>query len=172
MTFDLSARKAWKPFYSNRHPRPTTPLPSIQEASLTYTEADHELANELQDELQETLRIELRRCRRRPTSFKGDICTRLLSFLEILEESRLGNRELTDTDYSTFLAVVNRGRTLFGGSFHFPFTDIGDIVAKIKAAEIHQTKHPDAEFALAVRVFPYSNSLFSVWVSLFRCIPV
>mmetsp|Transcript_30493 Transcript_30493/g.44837 ORF Transcript_30493/g.44837 Transcript_30493/m.44837 type:complete len:716 (-) Transcript_30493:374-2521(-) len=171
MTFDLSIRKAWKPFYSERFPPPTVPLPSIQEASLSYTEPDHDLAIELQDELQETIRMELRRCRRRPTSFKGDISTRLLSFLEHLEDSRLGIRELTDTDYLNIQSVINRGRKSFGGSFHFSFTDIDGIVAKIKATEIHQTKHPDAEFALVVRVFPYCNNLFSVWVTLFSLFP-
>jgi len=47
---------------------------------------------------------------------------------------------------------------------NFPFTEIGDIVHRIKATGTHETSNPDAQFALAVAIFPYTNNVLSVWV--------
>jgi hypothetical protein len=47
---------------------------------------------------------------------------------------------------------------------NLPFTEIGDIVQRVKATGTHETKNPDAQFALAVAIFPYTNNVLSVWV--------
>ena len=55
-------------------------------------------------------------------------------------------------------------RDLFGMPLNMSFTDIGEIVQRVKATGTHETKNPDAQFALAVSIFPYSNNVLSVWV--------
>ena len=47
---------------------------------------------------------------------------------------------------------------------NFPFTDISDIIQRIKSTGTHETKNPEAQFALAVSIFPYTNNVLSVWV--------
>mgnify|MGYP006089456115 FL=1 len=164
MSMDVWDKKCWKTFYSEHFPAPTNPLPSIQEPVLSYGEVNKLFAEELQDELTETLKRDIRRWRRGPTSFKGDASNRLKSLLETLENVKLGKQLLTHADHLSNLEMVTRGREMQGLPLHFAFTDINEIVAKIKATGVHDCKHPEVEFALAVRVFAYPNNVMSVGV--------
>jgi coiled-coil and C2 domain-containing protein 2A len=51
------------------------------------------------------------------------------------------------------------------------FTEIGDVIQRVKATGIHETQNPDAQFALAVSIFPYPNHVLSVWVYFAMFIP-
>lgn len=63
------------------------------------------------------------------------------------------------------------GRGLFGMPLNMPFTEIGDVIQRVKATGTHETKNPDAQFALAVSIFPYTNNVLSVWVYFAYTVP-
>jgi coiled-coil and C2 domain-containing protein 2A len=164
ISLDVNDTKAWRPFYGTRYPGPPIPLPSIQETRLNYPEPNHHFAEEMQDELIEVLKRDIRRWRRGPTGFKQDAGSRLRALLESMEHAKNGEQTLSHVEHLNRLEQATRGRDLYGLPQNFAFTDVNEIVSKIKATEVHSCKHPDVEFALAVRVFPYHSNVLSVWV--------
>ena len=154
----------WHPFYSGRYPCPECPLPTIQESNLTYSEPNLQSAYEFEDELFDAMKASIRSCRRRPTSIRVDIGNRLSGILDILEQSRLKGERVSLSDYSVKLDTIIRGKSLFGFPLHFSSLDVSTIIQKVKETSIENNKHPDVEFALAARVIPYCNNIFSVWV--------
>ena len=51
-----------------------------------------------------------------------------------------------------------------GFPINMPFTDVDAIVETVNATGVHSNESSDMEFALAVYVHPYPNSVLSVWV--------
>ena len=51
-----------------------------------------------------------------------------------------------------------------GFPINMPFTEMGPIVETVYATGVHAQESSDVEFALAVYVHPYPNSVLSVWV--------
>ena len=45
-----------------------------------------------------------------------------------------------------------------------PFTEIDPIIETVYATGVHAQESSDVEYALAVYVHPYPNSVLSVWV--------
>jgi len=119
----------------------------------------------------------MRKLRRAPAIFKGDFGNRLIPLLDYLESSRLkqgvsdleeGSSAISYKNYIKLLESLissrSRNRAINGIPLHFPFTEVQDIVSKVEATGIHSNKHPDVEFVLAVRVYPYCNNVMSVRV--------
>jgi len=164
VSLDINDAKSWRPFYGGRYPEPQVSLPSIQEVRLTYTEPNHQFSEELQDELVEVLKRDIRRWRRGATGFKQDAGNRLRGLLDSMEHAKNGESTLSHQAHLMKLEQTTKGRDMYGLPLNFSFTDVGEIVSKIKATEVHGCMHPDVEFALAVRVFPYASNVLSVWV--------
>ncbi|GMH56876.1 hypothetical protein TrST_g14083 [Triparma strigata] len=164
IAIDVNDKKAWRPFYSERFPAPQTPLPSIQEPQLGYSAPNNSFAEELQDELLENLKRDIRRWRRGATGFKGDASNRLRALLETLEDANRGEQTLSHNEHLSRLEIATRGRDMYGLPLNMSYTDSTEVVAKVKATGVHLCKHPDVDFALAVRVFPYHSNVLSVWV--------
>ena len=57
-------------------------------------------------------------------------------------------------------------KSLHGFPINCPFTDMKSILAKVRDTNIHHNEAKDVKFACAVKVFPYPNEIFSVWVFL------
>jgi coiled-coil and C2 domain-containing protein 2A len=51
-----------------------------------------------------------------------------------------------------------------GFPIHFGFSDIKPIEESVFNTDVHSVQEPGVEFSLAVRVFPYPQRLYSVWV--------
>lgn len=51
-----------------------------------------------------------------------------------------------------------------GFPINMPFTEVDPIVETVFATGVHAHESSDIEFALAVYVHPYPNSVLSVWV--------
>jgi hypothetical protein len=73
--------------------------------------------------------------------------------------------------YHEFIEKFWKGKQVFGFAMHFTYFNTDHIVQRIKATEIHQSKHPDVEFTLVIKVFPYACNLFSAWVCIISEIP-
>uniref|UniRef100_A0A3B3BF83 Coiled-coil and C2 domain containing 2A n=1 Tax=Oryzias melastigma TaxID=30732 RepID=A0A3B3BF83_ORYME len=87
MSFDVSKRKLWKPFFSGSFPHPG--LSSVQPEELVYSRTDEAAAAELQDRIEKTLKDKIMEWRpRHPTRWNRYCNTTLKQFLPKLEQSR------------------------------------------------------------------------------------
>jgi coiled-coil and C2 domain-containing protein 2A len=171
MSFDLNDKSCWKPFYSRRFPPPSSTKSSVQGSELVYRAPDINSSYELQVRLTQSLKESFRRWRRISTCFNGDVGNRLDAILEHLESDKLHGISSFPQKYKMMLESATKGRRTFGLDFHFPFTTMNDVVSSVEAAGIHMCRHPDVEFALGARVFPYCNDLHSIRVFLISIFP-
>ena len=51
-----------------------------------------------------------------------------------------------------------------GFPINLPYTEMEPIVDSVYATGVHNVESSDVEFALAVHVHPYPNSVLSVWI--------
>ena len=51
-----------------------------------------------------------------------------------------------------------------GFPLHFSYTDQEQLLEALKATGVHLNQEPAVEFALAVHVKPYPNTVMSVWI--------
>jgi coiled-coil and C2 domain-containing protein 2A len=171
MSFDLNDKSCWKPFYTRRFPRPNVTKTSFQDSELVYREPDANSSYELQMRLKDFLKESFRQWRRMSTCFNGDIGNRLDAILEHLEYDKLHAISSFPQKYKMILESATKGRRIFGLDFHFPFTSLNDVITSVEAAGIHMCRHPDVEFAVGARVFPYCNDLYSIRVFIISIFP-
>ncbi len=55
-------------------------------------------------------------------------------------------------------------RSMHGCPINIPFTDIDDVLARVRAMCVHEVRASDVQFVLAVRAFPLVNNLISLWI--------
>ena len=164
VSMDVNDVKMWKPFFNERFQYPQEGLHSKQEKRLVYTTPSTSFAEELQDELLETLKRDIRRWRRGATGFKGETSNRLRALLETLEAGKRGEVTLNSEEHLARLERASANRDMTGLPLNFAFTEVNEVVNKVKSTGVHLSKHPQVDFALAVRVFPYHSNVLSVWV--------
>lgn len=89
-------------------------------------------------------------------------CTQIMrKLLPILEENcgkTVGEQHIHELEQSFSTYKVS------GFPINMPFTEMGPIVETVFSTGVHSQESSDVEFALAVYVHPYPNSVLSVWV--------
>jgi hypothetical protein len=60
--------------------------------------------------------------------------------------------------------IVSSRQRLRGFPVNIAFTDVDEIVTKIKTLCVHESHHPAVQFVLAVRAVPLFNNLVSLWI--------
>jgi len=75
----------------------------------------------------------------------------------LMELQRLAHDRMTN---------ILRTRKLKGFPMNMPFTDVEEVLTKIKTMCIHEAKHPEVQFVMAVRAFPLYNNILSLWIFL------
>lgn len=166
MRFDVDDETAWGRLHNSNEIQKQ----SIQDSLLRYSSPDIHIALELEMELVDAIKSAIRGWRRIPSTFNGDIGNRLRPLLDILENNKLSPSTQTETSlyHQRLLNEIGVGKSIFGIPLHSGFTNVNEVVERIRKTGIHICKHAKVEFALAVRVFPYACNIFSVWV--FVCI--
>ena len=175
MDFSLNDSLCWLPFHNqslNSLP-PSTPS-SVQQMSLTYDEPNEEVALELEIDVYEKAKASIRALRRVPTSFNNDVSQRLRFVMTTYEERKFNGSDTIDNDANIFSSVNSlcQGKQVFGFPLHFGFSNVETILEDIKLTYIHENKHPDVEFFVSVKVFPYACGVYSVWVFVGTMIPL
>ncbi|KAM4809986.1 coiled-coil and C2 domain-containing protein 2A [Rhinophrynus dorsalis] len=160
ISFDTSKPKLWKPFFSRNFPNPG--LSSVQPDELIYQPADKPAAAELQDRIEKMLKEKIMEWRpRHPTRWNRYCTSTLRHFLPLLEDNR--GRDV-EADH---LAELQRqlGDYRFSGfPIHMAFSEVRQLVEAVYSTGVHNSEAPNVEFALAVYVHPYPNSVYSVWI--------
>jgi len=192
MKYNVLDNNCWRPFFGTRLPPPTGGLISIQE-DVSYVETSTSFAVEVEQALRAAIKNSMRRWRskrvRSTTTFHPDassIVQEMLSRLEtwkrssdVESESSTGRRGRQDPNDASVKAsnldefqqsirdkmkTILRTRTLSGYPLNYCFTDIEDILEKIKTLCIHEANHPEVQFVMGVRAFPACNNILSLWI--------
>ena len=179
MTFDVENHKQWRAFFTKKYPKPE--VTTCQEAEIEYSAPDPEKAELLEREILETVQNDLRTWRENEVGARrGTVSTRLLrnvgnalkGTLEDFEKALRGEEEFNEDVYRGKLREISNlqglfhNKSLHGFPINCPFTDMKSILAKVRDTNIHHNEAKDVKFACAVKVFPYPNEIFSVWVFL------
>lgn len=165
LNFDIKNQKQWAPLlHKDLFPQATM---NIQEEVLRYSQPNYLYAKELQDDLKDSIKTAMREWRRTATTFRTDLVPKLTSILDKKEQAKLSGKDLS----AISLEVTSKTKNVFGFSLHFSFTNIEDIVNKIRTTSIHNNRNPSVEFTLVVRAFPYPGGVMSVWVYICALVP-
>lgn len=62
------------------------------------------------------------------------------------------------------LTTLATTKQIYGVPINVPFTDLSELSMTLKSTHVHENEEENVRFALAVRVFPYPNRIYSVWV--------
>lgn len=83
----------------------------------------------------------------------------VLSNMEKIRSTKLQNQK----DPEELTQIMNNYR-ISGFPINLPYTNLTSILEAVYASQVHAIPSPNVEFALAVQIFPYSNTILSVWV--------
>uniref|UniRef100_H2LIP8 C2 domain-containing protein n=1 Tax=Oryzias latipes TaxID=8090 RepID=H2LIP8_ORYLA len=162
MSFDVSKRKLWKPFFSESFPHPG--LSSVQPEELVYSRTDAAAAAKLQDRIENILKEKIMEWRpRHPTRWNRYCTTTLKRFLPKLEQSR--GQDMAEGHCHELQRLLGNFR-ISGFPLHMPFSEIQPLIEAVHSTGVHNIQGSNVEFALAVYVHPYPNNILSVWVYL------
>ena len=62
------------------------------------------------------------------------------------------------------LRSIIKTKSLHGYPINLPYFDKEVLLNTIRSLCVHENKHPEVQFVLALKVFPYVNGLMSVWI--------
>ncbi|XP_052775366.1 coiled-coil and C2 domain-containing protein 2A-like isoform X2 [Mya arenaria] len=160
MMYRLSDTSCWEPLFNKSRPNPG--LQSIQPDSLYYYPTDKDYVTELQEKIMHVLKNKIMDWRARYITRWNRHCSQIMrKTLPLLEESlglTVGEQHIKELEQSFSTYKVS------GFPINMPFTDVDAIVETVYATGVHGHESSEMEFALAVYVHPYPNSVLSVWV--------
>ena len=99
---------------------------------------------------------------RHNTKFNRFCSLALRQVLNNMEKSR--NIKLQNQKDPEELAQFTSNFRISGFPINLPYTNVSSILEAVYASQVHAIPTGDVEFALAVQIFPYPNTILSVWV--------
>lgn len=73
--------------------------------------------------------------------------------------------------FKTHGSILARRLVCPGFPLHSGFVDVDGVVQMVRATGIHEARHSEVQFALAVQAFAYPNNVLSVWVYIASITP-
>jgi hypothetical protein len=181
VSFDLMNIDMWRPFFGRRLPPPSGGMHSVQD-EVSYTNTSTAAAVEIENLVLSGIRSGIRRWRskrsRTTTTYHPDACSIATDMLSTLEQWRKtgavtvgGQADETDIELlmeeaEKKMTPILRTRTFHGYPINYSFTDVDDVLNKVKALCVHETTHPEVQFVVAAKAFPLFNGTVSLWVFL------
>ncbi|XP_074640810.1 coiled-coil and C2 domain-containing protein 2A-like isoform X2 [Tubulanus polymorphus] len=160
ISFNLTNGKEWKTFFTKTFRNPG--LSSVQPDTLDYYPTEQKYVLDLQDKLEKKLKEKIMEWRPRSVTRWNRHC--MLAFRQILsqlEENR--GKALKDQNMSELDQILGSYK-MSGFPINLPFTDVEPIIDSVYSTGVHENQAKDVEFAVAVHIIPYPNSVMSVWV--------
>lgn len=162
ISFDNMKANLWKPFFSPSFVY--IGLPAIQLERLVYQQPDKAAAAELQRRIEKTIKDKFMEWRPHQPTYWNRYCISILkTFLPKLE---LSERQSIAERHCHELQKLLGDMRISGFPLHQPFSEMQHIIKAVHSTGVHNIQAPNVEFALAVYVHPYPNSVLSVWVYL------
>ncbi|XP_040413141.1 coiled-coil and C2 domain-containing protein 2A isoform X3 [Cygnus olor] len=160
ISFDISKPKLWKPFFSRSLPYPG--LCSVQPEELVYQHSDKAAAVELQGRIEKILKEKIMEWRPRHLTRWNRYCTSTLrNFLPLLEHNQ--GKDVED-DHQAELQKQLGDYRVSGFPIHMPFSEVRPLIEAVHSTGVHTIDVSNVEFALAVYIHPYPQSVLSVWI--------
>ncbi|KAK3580952.1 hypothetical protein CHS0354_006977 [Potamilus streckersoni] len=160
MSFVLNDSKCWSTLFGRTFPSPG--LGSVQPEALYYFSTDKVYVRDLQEKIEQMLKNKIMDWRSRHITRWNRHCTQIIrKLLPILEENLgkpVGPQHLTELEQQFGSYKVS------GFPINLPFTELNSIIESVYATGVHAQESREIEFALAVYVHPYPNSILSVWI--------
>ena len=171
MHYYLDNNKHWKPLFNSHWTQEKYLLPSVQ-VPVAYYERIEEYYIERANRIERILERSFEKWRRLPTKWNYGVSQILRDYLRELEYVKQGRSEESSENKD-----MQKLRQIYSKMHGFPlnFSDAGDddivsnlqsnpVLKTVKNTRIHESEDPGAVFALAVTIYPYPNSIGSVWV--------
>lgn len=162
LIFNTANIKCWKPFFSKAYPNPG--LASIQSDRLNYIPVDAQFAINLEDRLERLLRDKLMEWRPRNITKFNRYCSQAFKNLLLTIETKTVLSGASSDEHRSQLGQVLSSHQLTGFPLHMPYTDNEAVVERVFSTGVHKSEDADVEFALAVHIHPYPNSVMVVWI--------
>ena len=160
MKFDVKIARDWQPFFGKKNPNRCE---SIQPEKLLYTKTNQSHVNELEAKIERKLIDKLQTWRsHRRTRFFPLASNTLRKMLSTLEKNR--DEKLENHTESELLADLQKSYRISGFPINLPYTTMEAILEAVYATQVHAIPSNEVEYALAVHVYPYPNTVLSVWI--------
>ena len=161
--FDLTDVKSWRPFFTPKGSHTAITLPSVQKDELRFTKTDPKFVKELESKIETRLRDKLQEWRpRHLTKFNRYGCSALRKILGGMENSR-NDPLIPDPDELKQLEASYR---ISGFPLSLPYTNMAAVFEAVQATQVHAMPTSEIEYALAVHVHAYPNTIMAVWIYL------
>lgn len=160
LSFDLSKTSNWKPFFHKGFLNPG--LPSIQPDSLVYMETNETETMRLQEKIESELKKKISEWRARYVTRWNRFC--IQAFRRLLQQLEKSNGKGQQQEHTKELQQVLGSYKLCGFPLNMPYTEMKALCDAVYATGVHEYESSDVEFALAVYVHPYPNSVLSIWI--------
>ena len=168
--------------FLQKRQNPKPEITTCQDPELEYSPIDEEKAESIEREITRSVESELQVWRENEvgvrrgtvtTRFDRNVARSLKETIMDFEKAKRGVEEFNEDAYRErrLLEIPNTKSLLTNKSTHgFPinctFTDTKSILSRVRDTNIHHNEAKEVKFALSVKVFPYPNNIFSVWVFL------
>ncbi|PVD23406.1 hypothetical protein C0Q70_16675 [Pomacea canaliculata] len=158
--FNINNTTYWRPFFDRSYQNPR--LGTIQPEALIYHPYDKGYILDLQEKIEQLLKNKIMEWRSHFITRWNRHCTQIMrKLLPRLEENcgqAIDHQELGELEESFKTYKVS------GFPLNVPFVDLNSIVEAVYSTGVHSQETSNTEFALAVYVHGYSNSVLSVWI--------
>eukprot|EP01084_Bolivina_argentea_P060142 109892_1 len=173
--WEFENKEFWKPLFDNKKWKSQLYcLPSLQSPALQYMSSPNEYYMKRQNKLEYIIEKQFDAWRELPTKWNYAICKTLRQILCRLEPlcQNGGNIPQINQDPQIF-AISQIYSKMYGfplnikdngGSNLITENDENKAVELVYRTKVHQNDDPNAEFARAVYIYPYTNKIASVWI--------
>lgn len=158
MFFDLTNTRHWSPFFSKSTVQ--NQFQSIQPDRINFVQTNQKSVKDLESKIEAKLKDMISKWRSKHTRWNRNASTALRHILPKLEAFR---GETINTEPEELHQILN-SYTMCGFPINLPYTDINSILDAVYATQIHNVPSNDVEFALAVHIHAYPNTVLSVWI--------
>ncbi|KAJ6629951.1 Coiled-coil and C2 domain-containing protein 2A [Pseudolycoriella hygida] len=163
--FDVINSTFWRPCFNKSHRAPTE---LVHDKDFQYTNSDD--VSELIVAIEQKIVKKISSWRtNRKTIFNRSLNETLREILVSLEEDIC--YEYEHKSYMEKLNGIASSYKICGHTLNTRYTNLSDIVSRVKATLIHSSTDNRVEFSLGVHIQPYPNNVLSVWIFLLSLVP-
>jgi coiled-coil and C2 domain-containing protein 2A len=158
--FDVNNSRYWRSFFTKKKPNMCQ---SIQPEKLLYATTNPKYVNELESKIERKLIDKLQTWRsHRRTRFYPLASNALRRVLLTIEKNR--DVKLENQTGSDVLVDLQKSYHISGFPINMPYTTIEAILEAVYATQVHAIPSNEVEYAVAVNIYAYPNTILSVWV--------
>ncbi|TRY71952.1 hypothetical protein TCAL_17145 [Tigriopus californicus] len=167
MKWDLTNGSDWTPLFGSHLTLPD--LSSVQPTQLSTSQPDQRAATTLKDKIEKKIKSHISSLRKRlklGTPLNFTVAASLKRLLPALESNRGGIAEgrILATEHLAELKSASAAYKICGFPLHFGYSHMDQIVEALEATGVHLNREPGVEFAVAVHVEPFPQTVMSVWI--------